>query len=176
MTIADIARDNALHFEGVKIAYRQTKDGVIVSFVVHPNEVPDGLATAPLGSRYVVALVQVGDDEKPLPINQPAKGIKTFTAATAPDDPKPAGAKRDWRDVQPAAQSGIRCAEPTFRAFLRETRGFDVQDKLQAEIAVRDICGVESRVEFSTKPDKAALWKQIDDSYQAWSARERVGA
>lgn len=170
--LAELAVDNALHFEGVKAAYRQTKDGVVVSFVVHPNEVPDGLATAPLGSRYIVALVQVGDDEKP--IQQPAKESKP-TAATAPASPQPAGAKRDWREVQPAAQSGIRCAEPTFRAFLRETRGLDVFDKLQAEIAIRDICGVESRVEFSTNPSKRALWKQIDDAYQAWSARERVG-
>ena len=66
MTVSDQALENAMHCEAKKHAYRQTQDGVVVSFVLHPHEVPDGLATAPLGSRYVLALVQIGDDEQPV--------------------------------------------------------------------------------------------------------------
>jgi len=46
-------------------------------------------------------------------------------AKEKPAQPQPkiptAGAKRDWRDMQPAQQAGIRCAEPIFVAFLKET-------------------------------------------------------
>jgi hypothetical protein len=67
MTIADEARDSALHCEMVKYALRQNKDGVVVSFVVHPNDIPAALSTSHIGSRSWWRLVQIGDDERPIP-------------------------------------------------------------------------------------------------------------
>jgi hypothetical protein len=93
-----------------------------------------------------------------------------------PQPVPPAGVRLPWNDVQPAAQSGIRCGEPTFRAFLSEVYGMDTSDKLKTEQAVRIICCVNSRVEFGTDQRKRVLWKQLDTEYQAWLARERVGA
>lgn len=181
MTIADEARDNALHCEMVKYAYRQTKDGVVVSFVVHPNDIPAALSTSHIGARYMVALVQIGDDEKPLPINQPAKGIKTFTAKHTPAKPSLASdkpsekAKRDWRDVQPAAQAGIRCGEPVFVAFLRDNYGEDFGAmEGDAAATVRFLCGVNSRAELGTKHAARMIWKQLDDQFQAWKALEHA--
>lgn len=110
------------------------------------------------------------------PLSPPSeKEIEKSTAAPAPVDPKPAGA-RDWRDVPPAAQSGIRCGEAAFRAFLHEVKGYMAEDKNQAELAVRAHCCVHSRVEFGTNHHKRVLWHQLDTEYQAWLARERVGA
>jgi hypothetical protein len=40
-------------------------------------------------------------------------------------DKPPAGAKRDWRDLQPAQQAGIRCGDAAFVAFLKESRPDD---------------------------------------------------
>lgn len=178
MTIADEARDNAIPCEMVLYAYRKNKDGVVVSFVVHPEDMPDALATARIGSRWVGALVHVGDNE--LPVQQPAKE-KTREADLTPATPrrldKPAGAKRDkmdWRDVQPAAQAGIRCAEPTFCAFLNETRNYRITGADEAAQAVRDICGVRSRVEFGTDHRKRVLWHQLDEEYLAWKALEHA--
>jgi uncharacterized OB-fold protein len=65
MDAAAIARLNATHCEAKKHAYRQTQDGVVVSFVLHPQDMPEGLATAPLGTRYVLAFVELNDDETP---------------------------------------------------------------------------------------------------------------
>jgi hypothetical protein len=182
MTPADLALDNAIHFEGVKHAYRQTKDGVVISFVVHPHDVPKGLADAPLGSRYIVALVQVDDDEQP--VHQPAK--ETLKAPAEPQpatDKPPAAAKRmDWRDMQPAAQAGIRCADPVFRKFLSEQHYFDVDgynealhDRMTAEF-VRSFCNVESRSELGTNHKARVLWHSLDESFQVWKMKERVGA
>jgi hypothetical protein len=170
MTPADLALDSAIHFEGVKHAYRQTKDGVVISFVVHPHDVPKGLAEAPLGSRYIVALVQVGDDAQPVPAKE--------TAATPqPEelDKRPAGAKRmDWRYLQPEAQAGIRCADPAFRVFLKEEHyPHWFKSALDAAVCVRLICGVESRSELSSNHKARVIWKQLDDQFQAW---KRIGA
>jgi len=58
---------SSVHCEARKIAYRQSKDGLVISFVIHPNDMPDALAVAPLGQRYMLALAAIGDDEKPVP-------------------------------------------------------------------------------------------------------------
>jgi hypothetical protein len=96
-----------------------------------------------------------------------------------PDAPT-GGAKRekmDWRDVRPAAQAALRCDKPEFWAFLREEHGYySASDPESAASAVRHICVVKSRAEFSTDHRKRVLWKQLDDQFQAWLAKERVGA
>ena len=57
----------SVHCEAKKISYRQSRDGLVVSFVIHPSDMPDELALAPLGQRYVLALAAIGDDEEPVP-------------------------------------------------------------------------------------------------------------
>jgi hypothetical protein len=74
MTIADHARAAASHCEGKKHAYRQTQDGVVIAFLLHPSEIPATLALDPLGTRYLIALVPVGDDEQPRDPAHPSRG------------------------------------------------------------------------------------------------------
>jgi hypothetical protein len=95
-----------------------------------------------------------------------------------PHDSRPDGAKRkmDWRDMQPAAQAGLRCAEPLFRAFLREVKRYGHCDEEEAAIAVRDMCGVKSRADLGTVHAARVIWHQLDSEYLAWRAKERVGA
>ena len=173
MTIADEARDNALHCEMVKYSYRQTKDGVVVSFVVHPNDMPAALATAPIGARFVSALVQVDDNE--LPVHQPAKeSSKPGQVAPKPDRVKPG--KRDWREVPYPQQAGIRINEPTFAAYLREEHSDDWHETGDADACIKLICRIESKRELSTNHKALTLWRQIDSHYEGWLAKERVGA
>lgn len=90
--------------------------------------------------------------------------------------PHPGGAKRmDWRDMQPAAQAGIRCDEPSFSAFLREhyTRDWS-ESGLDAAECVRLICGVASRSELGTNQKARVIWKQLDGHYAAWKALEHA--
>jgi len=152
MTIADEARDNALHCEMVKYAYRQTKDGVVVSFVVHPNDIPAELSSSHIGSRYMVALVELADDETPQP------------------------KKREWADMQPAQQAGIRCGERTFFIFLRDKHGYSPKQMKDCAGIVRELCGVSSRVELGTNQKARVLWHQLDNEYLNWMATERLGA
>lgn len=94
----------------------------------------------------------------------------------SPPSSHPGGAKREWRDIPPAQQAGIRCEEPIFAAFLKETRKDDWHETQDATDCVRLICGVESRAYLSTNQRARVIWHQLDTEYQAWLAKERVGA
>lgn len=177
MTVADEARDNAISFECKKDALQQRQSGDWkISFTVQGIDMDARLTKATPGTRYVAVLVEVGDDE--LPIQQPEKESKVTPIRTPaklqPDNSHSAGAKRDWCDMQPAQQAGIRCGEAIFAAFLKEMRPDDWREATDAAECIRLICGVHSRVELGTNQKARVIWHQLDESYQAWKAMERA--
>ena len=99
----------------------------------------------------------------------PAKPRQSNPPSTHPD-----GAKRDWRDIPPAQQAGIRCEEPVFAAFLKETRKDDWHETQDAADCVRLICGVGSRSELGTNQRARIIWHQLDSAFQAWKVMERA--
>lgn len=158
-------RDNAIHCEAKKHAYRQTQDGVVVSFVLHPQEVPEGLATAPLGSRYMIALVEIGDDELPKVVQL---------------NPPPAS-KRTWEELKASQQAGIYCNEPAFQKFLNEGirtsadrmgggRAWSkpVTNTDEAAEAVRFLCVVNSRADLDKTSSTGDRWNEIVSMYRGW--------
>lgn len=173
MTIADQARNQAISLEAKKDALSQRQSGDWkVSFTVQGVDMDARLTQAPMGMRYAMVLVEIGDDEQPV-----TPAAKEPRAKPGQNAPSPDRAKRDWREVQPAAQAGIRCAEASFRAFLREVKGYgSIPDEEEGAMAVRELCGVNSRVELGTKHAARVIWHQLDTEYQAWLAKERVGA
>ncbi len=92
-----------------------------------------------------------------------------------PQDSRPDGAKRDWRDIPPPQQAGIRCDDPIFAAFLKENYPDEWHEGQDAAECVRLICAVESRSMLIDGPFRV-IWHQLDTEYQAWLAKERVGA
>jgi hypothetical protein len=179
---AATARANALHCEAKKHAYRQTQDGVVVSFVLHPQEVPEGLATAALGTRYVLALVEVNGDETPATQSKggDAAEPKHHTPDTTPRlvSAQPSGAKESkvWRELTYAQQAGIRCSEEAFRKFLHEKIAPDADfdscttiaaTELAASI-VRTHCIVNSRKDIRPNHPSARLWRELDEAFQVW--------
>jgi hypothetical protein len=84
--LAAAARAAATHCEARKTAYRQTKEGVVVSFVIHPNDVPDSVALAQLGTRYLLALVEIGDDEQPITHSPATAESSRESAAVLPEN------------------------------------------------------------------------------------------
>lgn len=105
----------------------------------------------------------------------PNPAFERWFGIAAIDLMKTASPKRNWKDLQPAQQAGIRCNEPTFIAFLKETKSEDWHESQDAVECVRLICGVHSRVELGTNHKARVIWAQLDSSYQAWLARDRVG-
>lgn len=174
MTIADLARNQAITLEAKKdtLAQRQSNDWKI-SFTVQSIDMDPRLTQAPMGTRYAMVLVEIGDDE--LPVQKEARAAPR--PERRPTIPQPDGAKRmDWREVQPAAQAGIRANDPVFVAFLEEAYPKVCAQHNNPADTIRSLCFVKSRSEFSTDPRKRVLWHQLDTQFQAWQAKERVGA
>jgi len=96
-------------------------------------------------------------------------GIASIQEARAPKQ------KREWRDMTPATQAGIRCNEPAFAAFLKEQRADDWHEAQNDPAAcVRLICGVSSRAYIEKDQRSRVIWKQLDDQFQAWKALEHA--
>lgn len=174
MTPAEQARNQAISLEAKKGALSQRQSGDWkVSFTVQGIDMDARLTQAPMGTRYAVVLVEIGDDEQPV-----SRQPKEAQAKPRQVKPRPDGDKQrmDWREVQPAAQAGIRSNDPMFVAFLKEEFSTEWRETEEAAACIRLICAVNSRVEFSTDHRKRVLWHQLDQQFQAWQAKERVGA
>jgi hypothetical protein len=119
----------AIYCEVKKLAYRQSKEGIVVSFLVHPQEVPDALAVAPLGQRYMLALAQIGDDERPVEPPSPSTpaaerpGVETGSSPTARARASQF-AKERYQEASPMVQACTRAAllakDIRFQAWAQE--------------------------------------------------------
>jgi hypothetical protein len=105
------------------------------------------------------------------PIKLPVPAKET---AAKPEPLPTARAKRDWRDLQPPTQAGIRCEEPAFEQFLKEERQDDWAEAQSSRDAVCLICGVQSRSELATNQKARVIWHQLDSQFQAWKALEHA--
>jgi hypothetical protein len=135
--------------------------------------IPAALSTSHIGARYIAVLVEIGDDEKP--ITQAEKENDRIRPAAQPQPaPKSAGATRDWKDIQPAQQAGIRSNDPVFIAFLKEIYPYDWRESQDGAACIRLICKVHSRSELGTDQRKRVLWHHLDQEFQLWQAMERA--
>ncbi len=139
----------AMHCEAKKMAYRQSREGLVVSFVIHPNDMPDALAVAPLGQRYMLALAAIGDDEEPVPV---AQGIERQPSKPDVAGSNPAGhtsaasqrGKERYKESTPMQQALIRAvrlpADERFRAWVAEEYGTSIVDDETAAGFIRERC------------------------------------
>jgi len=155
------------HFEAKKHAYRQTQDGIVVSFVIHPNDLDAAFAVAPLGTRYMIGFAEIGDDGKP----DSAPELRT-EAEKAPEDgpPSSSGApkeRRPFASLPLSQQAAIRCQDNDFKLFLGASNAEDAVHK------VREFCGVESRSKIIDGERSGALWHDMEQQYQSWLLDQR---
>ena len=151
----------ALSFEAKRYAFRQSKDGIIVSFVVHPNDLTPELASAPLGTRYVVALAEIGDDEQPKAepdVEARRTLVREFN--TAPSErivrytdgvllePTPK-AKSDGEKA--VTRAVMLCKDPEFQAWGGRDRW--TNDEAGARAMILQMCGIQSRSELKDNVD-----------------------
>lgn len=172
MTPADLARKNSISLEAKKDALSQRQSGDWkVSFTVQGTDMDPRLTQAQMGTRYAMVLVEIGDDELPVQKEVPATSRQEVPQNTPPDGMK----RMDWREVQPAAQAGIRCGDPVFAAFLREEYTAEWKESgNNAEECVRRICGVKSRSELSIVHASRVIWKMLDEQFLAWKVAENA--
>jgi hypothetical protein len=167
-----------------KIAYRQTKDGVVISFLVHPNEVVDTVAVAPLGTRYVAALVEIGDNEEPVSHEGPAPAVphgpSTALERTTPiavpgrDTAKSERAKANFRALPEMKQDVVRAAmlikDETFQGWILGADFDRLSVKYREVETDRDLkfrLGITSKSEIGESRDINERWRNLHTSYLA---------
>lgn len=64
--------------------------------------------------------------------------------------------------------ASIKCGEPVFRVFLHEKYGYNPQTSDEAAEAVREICKVDSRRQFSQNEEAAQRWRDLEAEFNAW--------
>jgi hypothetical protein len=143
---AAIARTNAVHFEAKKDGCTQRQSGDwVIRLTVQSLDLDQAVMRAAPGTRYMVALVEIGDDEQPVQQQkEPAASSKTQIPTAQPRQSTPAGATY-------AQRLGIACNEPAFWQFLKgrlPAKSFlQVTNDKEAADVVRWVCGVKSRSE-----------------------------
>jgi hypothetical protein len=155
---AQQAIDNAFSFEVLKDGLQQRQNGDwVLRFTAQNIDLNKILINARMGTRFHCTLVELGDDE--MPIDHKAMD------------------RDKWRELGPVKQAALRCKDPIFRAYLRETYPRDqIEDEKDAAAAVRELCNVNTRSDLG-KPgfgDQRLLWHDLDAMFQAWKALDRV--
>lgn len=166
-SIADVARACAVNMEARKVGMVQHQDGDwVVRFKVTADSMPAMLTQAPMGQRFVVALVAIGDNEEPLPTTTVEEPAREVPKPPAPRTPK------SWHQMSPAQQAGLLCSEVQFQRFLIETYGRHspgLADAAEnAAVIVREACCVQSRREIVSGSVPAQRWRDIVADYRAW--------
>lgn len=139
METSDV-RENAMHFEAVKVSMSQNKDGVMLRLAVHPNDCPPELHTDWVGSRYVVAMVKLNDQDEP-DERQEQKRIERLISAC-----------------------GLLCRNEDFWSFLM------VGNEEEAVNEIRERCGIKSRTEFRDNVEARNKFEEIRGEFTKWKS------
>lgn len=133
-----------IQFEAIKTALKQTKDGYSLSLAVHPDELPDTLMRDFVGSRYMVVMVRIGDNEQPIDRAQEFPGDTAVKIA------------------------GMLCRDPEFWQWLYEKEWlFEKNEKACIE-ALSGILGIDSRKELKTNEGAREALNNVKRSFDAW--------
>lgn len=130
-------RDAATAAEVVKVAMRQTKDGLTVTFAIHPNDDTNDLLIHPIGSRYQIALVLLDDEGQP---------------AVPP---------RRTEAKQAVVAAGMLCRESAFINWLIQNRAIQTSSEDSAVEWLHRYCGIKSRSELATNQEAQRLFDSI---------------
>lgn len=192
MNIAAKAREAAMAIECKKDAVRQVQCGDWrLTLTIAAADMPVRVITAPPGVRYMLAIVEIGDDEQPVspsaPSGESAAGAPLLPPAEATQAPSQAeGGKapprRAWHTLTAPQQAGIRCSDELFQTWLwgespdygeyhgetwvPDTKPTDADEWEEWTIKrVRRMCGIISRAALATDPEARARWQALDTAY-----------
>lgn len=100
--------------------------------------------------------------------NHAAVGLKPTMPRQEPSTPDGAKTKTAFRDMRPANQAGILCAEVPFQRFLAERFEATVLSPDCAAAVVRGHCNVASRKDIRPRTPSGDRWQRLVDEYRTW--------
>ena len=143
VNMMDNVRDAAVNFEAVKISMSQDKNGITLRLSLHPNECPPSLHTDWVGSRYMVAMVKLNDQDEP----------------EIPDE------QREIKKM--IVSAGMLCRNDHFALFL----GVEGGEEEVANI-LRQKLGIKSRSEFNNNSEARQKFTNLIEEFEKWKKLE----
>jgi len=141
----------AINFEAVKTSMSQSKSGTILRIAIHPNDVPPSLHTDWVGSRYMVAMVKLDDEDKP----------------EISDD------QREKSNL--VSSAAMLCRNYEFAQFMYEYEAMGTPPSNDEEAreeqtarALRFLLHVESRSELKTNDTAVRKFKMLQEGFLLW--------
>jgi hypothetical protein len=135
-----------IQFEGVKTGLRQSKEGYNLTLAVHPDDLPDDLMRDFVGSRYMVVMVRIGDDEQPL------------------------NREHEFPRDNAVKMAGMVCRDPEFWAFIADTQGDEVSSETESAQWLCVFLDIESRKELKTNSEARELFIKLKKGFDKWKA------
>lgn len=141
-------RDAAMNFEAVKVSMSQDRNGIILRLNVHPNDCPQELHTDWVGTRYIVAMVRLNDQDEP-ETREEHQYIERLIAS-----------------------AGLLCRNIDFGKYMNDAGHIDEHDPVKVEEAVtnsiRKYCNIKSRSEFRSDPEARKKFEQLREDFKTW--------
>ena len=174
--LSAIARANSISVEAILTGHAKRADGGLnLRFKIHPHGIPTALQEAPIGTRYVVALVEVDEHEQP--VSPPAKEAQHTQKSPDTNPEQPASVSlpaRVRKELTLAQRCAIACTSADFQQFLRQTfNSIWIVDENTAATFVRDYCHVKSRSEITFVAESGVLWVKLFGDYLIWREADR---
>ena len=152
MTEAAQAREASVGFEAKKDRLSQTQDGLWkVTFTVKPEDMQTAILNASMGTRYMLAAVEIGDNEEAVPPNVSPKEM----AKSLSDGER---AKRHFEAM---------CQDEELSNWITEKWGRLEKPPMSFSPSTRNVTkwfmGIQSANELLDNPD---LWHALYNEYQ----------
>lgn len=132
----------AISFEAIKVSMSQTRDGIKIVLVVHPNDDTQDLFNHPVGSRYQTVMVQMDDEGQPVVPKSRSEGERAVTSAVM--------LSKDAKFQQWLFERG----------YLGEHAAGSTPEECSAE-GICTYCGILSRSELKTNATARAKFNDL---------------
>ena len=162
-----------IEFEARKLRYSQSKDGMVVSFLIQPHDCPASLATADLGTIYIIRAQQTESgawieeqasaSERPPTVHAAQQRLEETAAPSKPH--------RDWSSLPLSERCALRCKDGLFWKYI------GVENEAEAVKYVKSVyLKIESRKQLDTEIAPASQWGRLDNNFQSWVTEREHGA
>jgi hypothetical protein len=121
----------------------QDKNGHILKLSIHPNDLPKDLILDPLGSRYVMVLARLNDQDEVVQPKEKSEGEKAVDIA------------------------GLLCRNERFINWLVDAGYSAVRTSAGAVETIRLLCGIKSRAELASDGEARARFMELKAEFES---------
>jgi hypothetical protein len=133
-----------IQFEAVKTALKQTKDGYGLSLAVHPDDLPEDLMRDFVGSRYMVVMVRIGDNEQP--VNR----------------------ELEFPGDHAVKMAGMMCRDSDFWKWIKLKTGADVTSEKECAQWLSEFLNIQSRKELKEDQEVREVFNKYRKEFETW--------